>query len=272
LLFFTLGESHSGGEPVSHPWYHELEGDERRRESTAYFVLDSLLRSRIECGFESNSTVYDEDVNVYLVHLLATLITARDLGALTASTDHDIFRKVRDATSPRYKCDVYRANADQLLVSASIFTDTPYVEENGKRVFERAARDCIGRGKAYYHYASRYHEQVRAGSSTLVAILARLSADFERYVDVLFHMRGEYFNLFQRLRDDQLHRLQLASVETPPATLPAEVSLPELHDEFLDAYWAWQLQPAPARRAALRTAVERLRSADPDFTFELPDG
>lgn len=252
---------------MDHSSYFDLNRPGEGRESTAYFVLDALLKSRIECGFESNTTRYDEDVNIYLVHLLSSLVTAPGLGALTADRDIDVFEKVRESSDPRFKCEVYRTNADHLLVSTGIFGENLYVERNGRRRFEDVAQERIGRGKAYYRYAAAFHERTGSASPVVAGVLSGLAQDFERYVDVLFHMRGEYFHLYGRLRDDQMAEL---AREASSATAAAAGDLVALRDEFLDAYWLWHHNPDPETRNALVEAARRLRAADPKFEFRLP--
>lgn len=250
---------------MRHGTWYDLSRPSERKESTAYFVLDSLLRSRIECGFESDPSRHDESVNVYLVHLLASLVGAPGRGDLTASCDVDVFEKVRHVSDPRLKCEVYRANADHLLVSTGIFGDTPYVERDGRRVYDDAAQERIGRGKAYYHYAAAFHERTAAGPA-VCEVLCRLSQNFERFVDVLFHMRGEYFHLYQRFSEQTFAAL---ASHQPHDVVPGDVRT--LRDDFLDAYWRWHLRPEPETKAALEAAVQRLRAADPSFDFRMPE-
>jgi hypothetical protein len=252
---------------VEHLPYHDLSRPEDGQASTAYFVLDSLLKSRIECGFESDAAMHDESVNIYLVHLLSSLVSQPGLGELTAPRDVDVFEKVRHSVDPRYKSAVYRANADQLLVSTGIFGGSVYVERDGQRHFDGATHERIGRGKAYYHYAASFQGRVGPPSRTVSDVLWRLSNDFERFVDLLFHMRGAYFHLYRHLRESDFRELESEASRPPPGEVPLE----RLHDEFLDAYWAWHQQPDSAAREALQLALTRLRSADADFDFRLPD-
>lgn len=244
--------------------YFDLSGPGERRERTTYFVLDSLLRSRIECGFESNSDRYDEDVNVYLVDVLAKLVRSPGFHS-GRERDIDVFEQVREEHDPRTKSRVYRTTADHLLVCTSLFTGTPYVERDGRRDFEERARDRIGRGKAYYRWAAIFHERTPASSSAIANVLHRLSEDFERWVGVLFHMRGEYFHLYERLQERDLAALG------DPVPLPAlDPAIERLRDEFLDAYWIWHQHPNAANRAKLEACVKRLKGADPAFRFEPP--
>jgi hypothetical protein len=249
--------------------YLDLEQPGDRREKTAFFVLDSLLKSRIDCGFESNSEKYDEDVNVYLVHLLSSLVRGFWLGQPTAERDIDVFEQVRESNDPRLKYGVYRANADYLLLSTSLFTQTPYVEQEGQRAFHGSVRDRIGRGKAYYHFASMFQERVRASSPVVARVLQHLSQDFERYVDVLFHMRGEYFHLYERLKEGELMSMQEDLFKAPSGDDKAVLT--SVRDEFLDAYWLWHQKPTVVSRHKLEEAIARLREVDPRFEFKLPE-
>ncbi|GJM44173.1 MAG: hypothetical protein DHS20C21_10150 [Gemmatimonadota bacterium] len=251
---------------MDHSFYYELGSGDDARLPTAHFVLNSLLRSRVECGFESDEEEQGEAVNVYLVHLLSKLVSAPSLGPVAAERDLDVFEQVRESNDPRFKSMVYRVNADHLLLTTSLFCDTPFQAQNGERHYVRSARQRIGRGKAYYHYASLFHERLPV-SPVVSRVLQLLSEDFERYVDVLFHMRSEYFHLFERLKEDDIMSLQEELFSTPDGSI---VGLGSLRDDFLDAYWTWRHQPDATSQAALEAAAARLKAVDPKFGFELP--
>lgn len=248
--------------------YFDLSQPGGGRGSVHDFVLSSLLRSRIDCGFESNGACYDEDVNVYLVYLLSALVSSSKGVDGTELRDIDVFERVRDSSDPRFKGEVYRTSADRLLLSTGIFVDTPFQAQGGRRVFAGNAQARIGRGKTYYHFAAMFHGRVRTRSATLARILDRLSVDFERYVEILFHMRGEYLHMYQRLSDDALLALNggASEVEEPDSRTEIE----RVRDDFLDAYWAWHEAPSVANRNTLLQAAARLKSVDPLFTFDLP--
>ena len=254
---------------MDHPYFDLSRSNDR--ELTSYFVLDSLLKSRIECGFESDATKWEETVNVYLVHLLSRIVQAPSLGAYAAERDIDVFEQVRDSMDSRFKCEVYRVNADHLLLATGIFTGTPFEEREGVRVFENEARDRIGRGKAYYHYASLFHERIPSSSTAYSQVLERLSREFERYVTVLFHMRGEYFNLYERMKNEQIVSLSEKIFGAAPSDVAVAPDVPRLRDEFLDAYWVWHQAPTAEARRVLLDVINRLRDADPSFEFQLPE-
>lgn len=247
--------------------YFEFGDPNREEKRTTYYVLDALLRSRVQCGFESNADRHDEDVNVYLVHLISSLMSSPTLGAHAAERDVDVFEQVRDSDDPRFKSLVYRVNADHLLLTTSFFVGTPYESQDGVRQYDNKSRHRIGRGKAYYHYASLFHERLRSASPAVSRVFQLLSEDFERYVDVLFHMRGEHFNLFERMKEEQIMSLQEELSSAPDGEV---VGLNALRDEFLDAYWAWNQNPSETTEVTLEDSVKRLKAVDPGFGFDMP--
>ncbi|MCD4690752.1 hypothetical protein K8S17_04750, partial [bacterium] len=71
-------------------------------QTSYFFMLNCLLHSRIHTGIESNSDVYDEDVNVYLAHLLNSQIDPVNMERVAryvASSDDELFRMVEAAPS-----------------------------------------------------------------------------------------------------------------------------------------------------------------------------
>src|SRR5215471_7746915 len=65
----------AGGNRTMNPRsYVDLKESNRALEPTYYFMINCLLYSRMETGLVSNQDFYDEDVNVYLAHLLHSFI------------------------------------------------------------------------------------------------------------------------------------------------------------------------------------------------------
>jgi len=62
-------------------------------------------------------------------------------------------------------------------------------------------------------------------------VLEKLSKGFEQYVDILSHMRGEYFNILDRLSTGDVYHLE-RSIDR----FESSRELRELQDQFLDMY------------------------------------
>ena len=99
---------------------YQIVGNSEREESL-FFMLDALLRSRIETGEE---TTDDEDVNVYLANLLHTFVDRSfdtTDGCYISRYESEVFAEIDKQASLGMHYRIYRSNADYLLMRASIF-------------------------------------------------------------------------------------------------------------------------------------------------------
>ena len=95
---------------------------ERNRvpQPTYYFMMNCLLYSRMETGLVSNKDSYDEDVNVYLAHLLTSFVKPdyiHHAKKYLSKYDTEVFQRIANTTDARLKYTIYKTNADFLLVS-----------------------------------------------------------------------------------------------------------------------------------------------------------
>src|SRR5882672_9260409 len=130
--------------------YVDLKDTSRELQPTYYFMVNCLLYSRMETGLVSNQDFYDEDVNVYLAHLLHSFINpdyVEQSRRFLSKYDTDVFRRLSQSTDARLKYQIYKTNADFLLVSIGIF-DHPMVPATSRR-HQPSEEAYIGRGKTY---------------------------------------------------------------------------------------------------------------------------
>ena len=99
----------------------------KQKEESLYFMLNSLLQSRIETGEE---TTDDEDVNVYLATLMHSFLDQsfqEEHGHLASTYSTDVARSA-DTNNLRHRYRVYRTNGDYALISTSDFRPPPIGE------------------------------------------------------------------------------------------------------------------------------------------------
>ena len=99
--------------------YIDLQNGER--EPLFFFMLNAYLCSRLDIEQESDE---DEEVNVYLAHLLhllgdGTFYTQK--AEVLADAPYDVFSQVEASESDRYKVKVHHTNADHRLVAHALF-------------------------------------------------------------------------------------------------------------------------------------------------------
>jgi hypothetical protein len=239
------------------------------RENARFFLMNSLLYSRMESGFPSNADAFDEDVNVYLAGLLASVIDANVAPARRpdiALDDLSLAETADASASPREKFELYRESADRLLVGLGIFKNARGRRPDSVEHLRPTGDAYIGRGKVYYALAQSYAVQTFRRSTAVSDCLGKLSHNFERYLAVLSTMRGEYLNLCETLSEGALYHLERSAAITERCG-----DLSDRYDRFLDAYSSYMRDRSPETRALLEAACEELRSLDPSFTFSIEE-
>ena len=234
------------------------------KEQTYFFMINSLLSSRKESGYPSNDQYYDEDVNVYLANLLTTFIYPERyewIFKYITPYDTELFGGIGESEGPRSKYLAYKSKADMLLFSICIFNNPRRRRPNTAP--HMAGGSYIGRGKAYYRLAQSYSQKTFRKNTAISEVLGKLSDGYEKYVSILSHMKGEYFNFYRRISDGELFHLHRSVEHTG-----RRQELGSLYDAFLDAYSDYKQDKSPESRERLERISGKLRRIDPDFRFE----
>jgi len=240
------------------------DGQPQDAVSSEHFILQSLLSSRVETGLCDENIPDEDDVNVYLTHLVCGWIDPRrhlHHSGYLRDFDHETFEQVQRSTNSRLKYTVYRANADHLLMLLGIF-DNARARRPSANELQLPRESYMGRARTYYDFASTYSRVVLGKHSAVPSVLGKLANNFHDYVRLLAHMRSEYLNLISHLSDGALYHLQ----EDVNAQMVA-VS----YDGFLDALAEWRDNPTPENRDNLQSIAHRLQEIDPDFNWEFPE-
>jgi hypothetical protein len=121
----------------------------------------------------------------------------------------------------------------------------------------------LGRGKSYYRLAQSYSQKTFRKSTAISEVLGKLSDGYEKYVSILSHMKGEYFNLYQRMTGGELYHLWRSAEQSGSRN-----RLGALYDEFLDAYADYRRNRSAESRQLLEKISRELNRIDPTFRFE----
>ncbi len=247
--------------------YVDLKDSSRDLQPTYYFMINCLLYSRMETGLVSNADYYDEDVNVYLAHLLHSFINpeyVEQSRKFLSKYDSDVFRRLQNSSDARLKYQIYKTNADFLLVSIGIF-DNPIMASGSRARIQPSEEAYIGRGKTYYHFAYTYSQQMHRKNAGVGDVLEKLSAGFEKYLRILSHMRGEYLDLRKRFSSGEVYHLERTIDQHSQQEL-----LRVKQDELLELYTQWRETPSRETEEHLERVVGEIRQINPEFRFELP--
>ncbi len=248
--------------------YVDLKESSRNLQPTYYFMINCLLYSRMETGLVSNQDFYDEDVNVYLAHLLHSFINpdyVEQSKKYLSRYDADVFKRLASSSDARLKYAIYKTNADFLLVSIGIF-DNPVAPEPGARPRVVPAEEAyIGRGKTYYHFAYTYAQQVHRKNQGVSEVLEKLSVGFDKYIKILSHMRGEYLDLAQRFSDGEVYHLERSVDESARQEV-----VKAKQDQLLELYTQWKEAPSAEIEENVKRLVGEIQEITPSFRFALP--
>jgi hypothetical protein len=243
-------------------------GGTRDVEPTFFFVMNCLLYSRLESGNPSNQVYYDEDVNVYLASLLTSFMNPEyheRTRKFLSRYDSDLFEKVRQSSDVRLKYTIYKTNADFLLISIGIFRNPDGLRPGSKDALMKDNEEVyVGRAKAYYQFAYSYSQAMFRKATAISEVLEKLSKGFEQYVEILSFMRGEYFNILDRLSSGDVYHLE-RSVDR----FQTDRELRALQDQFLDMYSEYIKNKTPELKEQLRELAKKIQKLDETFRFTI---
>jgi len=249
--------------------YVDLKEGGRNLQPTYYFMINCLLYSRMNTGLVSNQDFYDEDVNVYLAHLLHSFINpdyVEESKKYLSKYDADVFKRLSNSTDARLKYSIYKTNADFLLVSIGIFDNPLAPTASASRSKAAPAEEAyIGRGKTYYHFAYTYSQQIHRKNQGVSEVLEKLSVGFEKYIKILSHMRGEYLDLVQRFSEGEVYHLERSVNESARQDM-----IRAMQDQLLELYSAWQKSPSAEIEDSVKRIVGEIQELSPSFRFSLP--
>ena len=243
--------------------------NKREIEPTFFFMLNCLLYSRLETGHPSNKDFYDEDVNMYLTNLLCSFMKPEyhhRVKKYISRYDTSLFSKIENSSDVRLKYTIYKTNADFLLISIGIFKNGTGGKLDPTALLMNSEEASMGRAKTYYNFAYSYSQSMFNKSSGISEVLEKLSVGFERYVEILSHMRGEYFNILERLGKGEIYHLE-RSIDKDAASK----ELKDLQDKFLDLYSEYMRDKSEELRNKLKKMVTVIKRIDPSFSFHIED-
>lgn len=257
--------------------YMELPRGDRDLRPTYLFMMKCLLYSRMETGLVSNQDGYDEDVNVYIAHLLNSFIHPDFIDGARpylSKYDTEVFHRLSRSKDARLKYMLYKTNADFLLVSLGIFDNpegtladgVPSAAATPERLRWKPSEEaCVGRGRTYYRFAYSYSQQLHGRNRAITDVLEKLSQGFDKYLRILAHMRGEYLDLLKKLSRGEVYHLERVVNESQ-----RQEALRAKQDQILDLYLEWKRTQDSTVRAQMEALLAEIRELDPGFRFEIP--
>lgn len=171
-----------------------------------YFLMEQLLEARRESMFPTNGAGSDEDVNVYLGHLLAGFLNGHQDSRVQWGSGPVLSPPEKDR-GRRERAQWYRVNADHRLLYLGLMNRGDGLRRRpvhfGMTATETRGRD-LSCGRSCYGLAADLLEGRSCAIAPLAPVLRKLERHFEDYVHVLAVLATRRFGLGAVLSENDL--------------------------------------------------------------------
>ncbi len=247
--------------------YFSLSSEDR--ESAIYFLLESILKAKDRSRGLARSLVFDEDVNIYLAHLLfaVSLPEYHDMADPFLSTNsHEVFEWVRETDDPMLRYFIFKVNADHLLVQSTIFNPDPQLAKRfslKKDIPDEKSEERLS-AILYYNQASRCHAGVYDKKTGVGEVLGKIAGQFDVYRHILTGVKEDYFRFIECFREQAFQHflVKLSGYEKDHLR---DIKM----EQFLEAYQGWLSTRAPELKNKILHLVQELSQLDPQFRFNI---
>lgn len=235
--------------------------DRNERDSAIRYLLGAILRSRSEVGVDRVIDEFDEDVNIYLAHLLfaVALPEYHELAEPYLSNESsDVLRSIKGTEDRTIRYFIFKVNADHLLVHLALFDD---LTAGGRRgILQKSPKHFSELARLYYEQAAGYHARIYRKKTGVGDVLNKLSRHFNEYSEVLKLVRRDYLHFVTRFGDEAFDQFmqKLNHYER-------ESSKKAKTDRFLDLYSQWLRTKDPLLKQEIRRVLRDIRYSDPEF-------
>ncbi len=242
--------------------YFDLKKHEK--DAAIAYLLGNILHAREACGIPSNEKKFDEDVNIYLAHLLFAFLLPdyqNVIGRYLNLNASDLMESVEKHDDKVLRYFIYKVNADYLLIHLGIFND---LTAQPARVFKKSESQFIELGQSYYDSASQYNHQIYRKHTAVGDVLEKLSHSFENYTQILHVVRGEFFELVKKIKTI---KQSTDESDIPIVKLLTALELEQKMNEFLDLYGFWLETKSHEAKSRVIHAAQEIKKVDPSFGF-----
>ncbi len=248
--------------------YNYFDLSKQERDSAISFLLNSLLKAREASHQPSNKTSFDEDVNVYLAHLLFanSFSDYQDMVnkylTINVSELMELLEQHPDKVTRYF---IYKINADYLLVHLGIFRD---LNPSQPHPFKKTEKQFIEMAQDYYDQASVCNHQIYRKKTAVGDVLHKLSSNFQNYQEILKLVRDDFFHFVNWVRSHEEARKKVV-IEPPLLDAPDPVNFEQKQNEFLDIYGEWLNTKSEELIPVLIRLADELHRLDPKFGFDV---
>lgn len=245
--------------------YFDMTANER--DSALRFLLSAIIKTKEENPQLVRKATVDEDVNVYLAHLMFAIALPEYhemADPYLSKRSSDIMEWVKSTEDRTVRYFIYKVNADHLLMHTTLFHD---LNAKHKTIFKSPEEYYQEQASLYYSEAAKYHQQMNRKKTGIANVLEKIATDFKYYQRILDLVREDYFTFVTTFREKHFR-----SFLNEVSLYEKENYYDQKMDEFLSAFYEWNETQNDAMRAKAAQLAEDLKRMNPEFKFQFPPG
>jgi hypothetical protein len=242
--------------------YHDL--NSKSEENTLYYFLENILKARIALHLGSGQYDYDEEVNMYLAELLASLVSSSSFTEnkpYISSFDFEIKSYLHEHPDTRTEYTVYKENADFGLSSVTMFLD--FFHKGSYHLRMMGHTDSSERIAFYYKLAAGALCHLRGSNTTSAHVYLSIADHINDTIRLVRTVASDSFGFIEHVTQGTMFHLEKELQEA------AKVKIYKSKlDDFLKAYQDHKDDMTEEKKAALTTLARELSNLNPAFRFE----
>ncbi len=230
-------------------------------------LLDYYIKAREQIGFETNKKCFDEDVNVYICHLLFAFampnynyITEQYISLVP----EEVRMLVDMAEDNYFQYFIYKVNGDNLLLHLGLFNDLTLGSGKKSKKQNEETVNYLELAKYYYQQAARCNRKIHKRKTALSEVLLKLVKHFEHYAKALGDVRRDYYFFYDCFEDEEFSKFSVDMKQYERG-----MCLKTKQDLFLDLYAQWMRKKSSTLKKRITKLCVELKDLDPDFSFKM---
>lgn len=219
-----------------------------------FYFMENLLEARMDSVFPTGGAGFDEDVNVYISHLLADFMGSHNHPYVIMGQG-PLLQPPSPSLPLASQADYYRANADHRLLYLGLMNrgDGLRRRRNPLQMPESATRkQDLMVGETCYGMAANLLSQGNKRHEGLAQVMRKLEENFTEYVQVVAALATGRLNLGARLSEDEL--LGLIGEDHPVANTTPSFTM----DDLLDTLLSQKENPQPMKQHLIMDMARQL--------------
>ncbi len=227
-----------------------------------FYLVENLLETRLDSIFPTGGAGFDEDVNVYISHLLADFLTG-DSNSNVKTGAWPLLEPPPKSLPLGSRIQYYRANADHRLLYLGLMNrgDGLRRRRNPLHKMEQHTREQdLMVGSTCYGMAANLLHHGKGANCGLALVMRKLEQNFTEYVQVVSTLATRRLNLGAKLTDDDLQSLIQDNPDKKPST-PKAMTIFTM-DDLLDTILDQKNDPQPMRQHLIKDMARQLNVPD----------